>query len=312
MAREETPLQQQHQLQRRLAAGRSVARRTVRIRSRLFYQGTTGWPGRPAERPDACCRLPARRIFTTSTTSSLLNTPQFSKFRRQRCSSSVGPRRKLLRVVVSRHRVRDLRADWRPTQQLRISPQYQLQSYDRRTDGSTVGVGRIPRLKVEYQVSRPVFLRFIGEYTSQNQDALRDDSRTNLPIVIRDPATGLFQPSPAFERNRFESTRSFPTSRRRARCSSRVTAVCSPNRGRCASTGCSARAMASTSRRAISSGCDALGVTLHVPSDRTEQRSNDLVMADSPDRRADAGRYPRRRPRHVAWEMDPAPDRSAG
>jgi hypothetical protein len=93
--------------------------------------------------------------------------------------------------------------DWRPTTQLRISPQYQLQSYDRRTDGSTVGVGRIPRLKVEYQLSRPVFLRFIGEYTSQTQDVLRDDSRTNLPIVIRDPATGLFLPSPAFERNRF-------------------------------------------------------------------------------------------------------------
>jgi hypothetical protein len=93
--------------------------------------------------------------------------------------------------------------DWRPTRQLRISPQYQLQSFDRRTDGSTVGVGRIPRLKVEYQVSRPVFLRFIGEYASQTQDALRDDSRTNLPIVIRDPATGLFIPSPAFERNRF-------------------------------------------------------------------------------------------------------------
>jgi len=93
--------------------------------------------------------------------------------------------------------------DYRPTTQLRISPQFQLQSYDRRTDGSTVGVGRIPRLRVEYQVSRPVFVRFIGEYNSQTQDALRDDSRTNLPIVVRDPATGLFNPSPAFERNRF-------------------------------------------------------------------------------------------------------------
>ena len=93
--------------------------------------------------------------------------------------------------------------DWRPTTQLRISPQYQLQSFDRRSDGTTVGVGRIPRLKVEYQVSRPIFLRFIGEYTARKQDALRDDSRTNLPLAIRDPATGLFNPSPAFERNRF-------------------------------------------------------------------------------------------------------------
>jgi len=92
--------------------------------------------------------------------------------------------------------------DYRPTPQLRIGPQYQLQSYGRRTDGSTVGVGRIPRLRVEYQVSRPVFVRFIGEYNSQTQDALRDDSRTNLPIVVRDPATGLFNASPASQRNR--------------------------------------------------------------------------------------------------------------
>jgi hypothetical protein len=57
-----------------------------------------------------------------------------------------------------------------------------LQSYERRSDGSKVGVRRIPRLTVEYQVSRPIFLRVIGEYDSRKQDALRDDSRTELPI----------------------------------------------------------------------------------------------------------------------------------
>ena len=92
---------------------------------------------------------------------------------------------------------------WRPSEQLRIDTQYQLQSYDRRSDGSTVGVRRIPRLKVEYQVSRPIFLRVIGEYDSQKQDTLRDDSRTELPILIRNPATGLYAPATAFERNRF-------------------------------------------------------------------------------------------------------------
>jgi hypothetical protein len=91
--------------------------------------------------------------------------------------------------------------DWRPTTQLRISPQYQLQSYDRRTDGTTVGVGRIPRLKIEYQVSRPIFVRLVSEYTAQRQDALRDDSRTNLPIVILDPSGGYAR-SNGFERNR--------------------------------------------------------------------------------------------------------------
>ena len=52
-------------------------------------------------------------------------------------------------------------------------------------------------------MSRPIFVRFIGEYDARRQDALRDDSRTNLPIVIRDPATGVFSPALGFERNRF-------------------------------------------------------------------------------------------------------------
>jgi hypothetical protein len=93
--------------------------------------------------------------------------------------------------------------DWRPNGKLRINTQYQLRSYERRSDGSTGGVHRIPRLTVEYQVSRPIFLRVIGEYDSRTQDALRDDSRTGLPILIRDPATGLYAPSTAFERHRF-------------------------------------------------------------------------------------------------------------
>jgi len=93
--------------------------------------------------------------------------------------------------------------DWRPNGKLRINTQYQLQSYERRSDGSTVGVRKIPRLTVEYQVSRPIFLRVIGEYDSREQDTLRDDSRTGLPILIRDPATGLYAPSMASERHRF-------------------------------------------------------------------------------------------------------------
>jgi hypothetical protein len=93
--------------------------------------------------------------------------------------------------------------DWRPNDKIRVSPQYQVQSYNRRSDGTMVGDRRTPRLRLEYQVSRPVFLRFIGEYDARRQDDLRDDSRTNLPIVIRDPATGLFAPALGFARNRF-------------------------------------------------------------------------------------------------------------
>ena len=42
-----------------------------------------------------------------------------------------------------------------------------------------------------------------GEYNAEQQDPLRDHSRTNLPILIRDPATGVYAPAAAFERNRF-------------------------------------------------------------------------------------------------------------
>jgi len=93
--------------------------------------------------------------------------------------------------------------DWRPNNKIRISPQYQVQAYDRRSDGTLVGDRRTPRLRVEYQVSRPIFLRVIGEYDARRQDDLRDDSRTNLPILIRDPATGVYAPALGFERNRF-------------------------------------------------------------------------------------------------------------
>jgi hypothetical protein len=95
--------------------------------------------------------------------------------------------------------------DWRPTQQIRVTPQYQLQQFRRRTDNSIVGRRRIPRLKLEYQLTRAIFLRWIGEYDANEQDDLRDDTRTGLPIVIRDPATGEYRPARGYSRNQFRN-----------------------------------------------------------------------------------------------------------
>jgi hypothetical protein len=83
-------------------------------------------------------------------------------------------------------------AAWKPTDKLRVDARYQLQSFRRRTDDSIVGIRRIPRLKVEYQISRPIFVRVVGEYNSDWQDDLRDDSRTELPIYILNHATGRY------------------------------------------------------------------------------------------------------------------------
>ena len=86
----------------------------------------------------------------------------------------------------------DASVHWRPNARARINSLYSQQQYIRRSDGSTVGVRRIPRLKVEYQLARPIFIRVVGQYDSQTTDSLRDDSRSNDPIVIRDPISGTF------------------------------------------------------------------------------------------------------------------------
>ncbi|HTY06035.1 MAG TPA: DUF5916 domain-containing protein [Gemmatimonadales bacterium] len=91
--------------------------------------------------------------------------------------------------------------DWRPNDRIRIGGTYLHQEYWRRSDGSLVARQMIPRLKIEYQVSRPLFLRVVGQYVSTFQDSLRDDSRTNDPILIKDPTTGIYERATAVTSN---------------------------------------------------------------------------------------------------------------
>lgn len=94
-------------------------------------------------------------------------------------------------------------ANWRPTPRIRVNGTYNHQQFNRRTDGSIVGVRRIPRVKLEYQIARPLFVRLVGEYDAIRQDDLRDDSRTNAPILIFDPGAGVYQRAVGFRDNRF-------------------------------------------------------------------------------------------------------------
>jgi uncharacterized protein DUF5916 len=97
----------------------------------------------------------------------------------------------------------DLTLDWRPTDKLRVNGLYRLQWVGRRTDGSTVNVWRSPRVKIEYQLSRPIFLRLVGEHTTERRDALRDDTRTGVPILVLDPGTGTYVRTTPFGRRSF-------------------------------------------------------------------------------------------------------------
>ena len=92
---------------------------------------------------------------------------------------------------------------WRPTGKLRLDGTYALQQVRRVSDGSLVNVAHLPRLRMEYQLSRPIFLRLVGEYGHEKQDSLRDDTRTDAPILVFDGGSGTFVRTSAFTRSSF-------------------------------------------------------------------------------------------------------------
>ena len=95
---------------------------------------------------------------------------------------------------------------WQPTQQLRFNATYNATFYHRHSDGTTVARQAIPRLDAEYQLSRAIFIRFIGQYIASYQDSLRDDSRSNLPIFIKNTTTGVISRASAATSNIFTSS----------------------------------------------------------------------------------------------------------
>ncbi len=78
-------------------------------------------------------------------------------------------------------------ASWKPTASLRAEGRWTHSRMTRAQDGSWYSTANIPRLKVEYQLSRAMFVRYVGQYTAERRDALRDPT-TGRPLVI-DAAT---------------------------------------------------------------------------------------------------------------------------
>jgi hypothetical protein len=74
-------------------------------------------------------------------------------------------------------------ANWRPTEKLRVNASYVSSMLTRHSDDRATTRIRIPRLKVEYQLARPVFVRFVGQYTAITGDTLVRDPRTGLPLL---------------------------------------------------------------------------------------------------------------------------------
>jgi hypothetical protein len=97
-----------------------------------------------------------------------------------------------------------LNLDWRPTDRVRVNGRYVEQRTHRKSDHSLVRLRSIPRVKVEYQVSRPLFIRFVGQHDGTKIDALRDDSRSEAPVLLR-ASNGTFTRSAPVNRSGFRA-----------------------------------------------------------------------------------------------------------
>lgn len=76
-----------------------------------------------------------------------------------------------------------LTANLRPSGSVRVTGSLTVSRLQRDADGSEFARTILPRLKVEYQPSRALFFRYVGEYLMQRQAALRDPV-SGLPLLI--------------------------------------------------------------------------------------------------------------------------------
>jgi hypothetical protein len=109
-------------------------------------------------------------------------TPQFQKF-----TASLGATagNDVDFLETSRVRRLDYNAslDLRPSSRLRISATYVASSFTRRSDDEQTAFTRIPRIKLEYQLARPVFIRVISQYSASRREPLRDPRTGEIVFV---------------------------------------------------------------------------------------------------------------------------------
>jgi hypothetical protein len=73
--------------------------------------------------------------------------------------------------------------NWRPTTALRLNALWTHRTLDRARDGSRFATADIPRIKLEYQISRSIFVRYVGQYFAQEQSSPLDP-RTGAPLLV--------------------------------------------------------------------------------------------------------------------------------
>ena len=118
-----------------------------------------------------------------------VSTPQWRRLGAT-VSSTVGNETEFFETASVRRRDVDAAIDLRPSPKVRIGALLRYQTFTRRRDGTEFSRQVVPRLRVEYQFSRALFLRVIGQAESRRRDALRDP-RTERPLLERDDSGAL-------------------------------------------------------------------------------------------------------------------------
>ncbi len=126
--------------------------------------------------------VPAPRI-TSGTGTISVSTPQFRRFAATAgvtCANDVD----FLETSRVERTAYNASLDLRPNSRVRVNATYASNEFIRRLDGTSSFSTRIPRLKMEYQVARPVFVRLIAQYEASRREALRD-YRTGKVLLTR-------------------------------------------------------------------------------------------------------------------------------
>ncbi len=126
--------------------------------------------------------VPGPRL-TTTTGALSVSTPQFRRFAASASATSAqdvdfSETSRIRRMAYSGS------LDLRPNERIRLNATYASNEWIRRTNGQSSYSQRIPRVKIEYQLARPLFVRLISQYEANRREALVD-YRTGLPLLVR-------------------------------------------------------------------------------------------------------------------------------
>lgn len=122
----------------------------------------------------------------TSNVALAVNTPQWRRAGAT-ITATLGTEPEFFETATVQRREMEAQLDLRPTSQVRVGALLRYQRFVRARDGSVFSTQVVPRLRLEYQFSRALFLRFIGQVESRDRSALRDP-RTEQPLFRRDAA----------------------------------------------------------------------------------------------------------------------------